>query len=132
MPANYRKMPLPILLALTTLPALMIGATLWLLADLFPGCTITERQRLTSPDQQFDLVVFSRTCGEDTEDNRQAALVPPGESVPEDATSFFAAATSADLTGKWIDKDNLALAVPAGADIRREDKSVAGVTVSYR
>jgi hypothetical protein len=125
-------MPLPVLLALTTLPALMIGATLWLLADLFPGCAITERQRLTSPDQQFDLVVFSRTCGEDTEDNRQAALVPPGESVPEDATSFFAAATSADLTGAWADKSNLTFTVPAGADIRREDKSVAGITVSYR
>jgi hypothetical protein len=52
--------------------------------------------------------------------------------VPEDATSFFAAATSADLTGAWADKSNLTFTVPAGADIRREDKSVAGITVSYR
>ena len=127
----YRKLPLPVLLALTTLPAIMIGATLWILADAFPGCEIVERQRLTSPDQQFDLIVFSRTCGEDTEDNRQAALIPEGESLAEDATSFFAAATTADLTGQWIDKDNLTLTVPPGTDIRRQDKSVAGVTVTY-
>ena len=125
-------MPLPVLLALTTLPAMMIGATFWLLADLFPGCTITERQRLTAPDRQFDLVLFSRTCGEDTEDNRQAALVPPGESLPEDAASFFAAATSSELAGQWLDKDNLTITVPAGADIRRQDATVAGIVVTYR
>lgn len=132
MPKTYRKMPLPIVLALTTLPAIMIGATFWFLADLFPGCTIAEQQRLAAPDRQFDLVLFSRTCGEDTEDNRQAALVPPGEGLPEDATSFFAAATSADLTGEWIDKDNLTIIVPPGADIRRQDASVAGIAVTYR
>lgn len=132
MPKTYRKMPLPLVLALTTLPAIMIGATFWFLADLFPGCTIAEQQRLTAPDRQFDLVLFSRTCGEDTEDNRQAALVPPGESLPEDATSFFAAATSADLTGEWIDKDNLTIIVPPGADIRRQDAGVAGIAVTYR
>lgn len=132
MPTTYRKLPLPVLLILTTLPALLIGATLWFVADLFPGCTITERQRLTSPDQQFDLVLFTRTCGEDTEDNRQAALVPPGEALPEDAASFFAAATSEELTGQWIDKNTLAITVPPGADIRREDVSVAGIAVSYR
>ena len=132
LPTNYRKLPLPVLLTLTVLPALMIGATFWVLADLIPGCSITETQRQTAPDQQFDLVVFSRTCGEDTEDNRQAALIPPGESLAEDATSFFAAATTVDLTGQWIDKDNLTLTVPAGTDIRRQDKSVASVTVTYR
>lgn len=132
MPANYRKLPLPVLLTLTILPALMIGATFWVLADLIPGCSITEMQRQTAPDQQFDLVVFSRTCGEDTENNRQAVLVPMGEAVPDDAASFFAAATSDNPTGQWIDKSTVALTVPPGADIRRQDTTVAGIAVSYR
>lgn len=132
MPITYRKFPLPILLALTVLPALMIGATFWILADIVPGCSITETQRQTAPDQQFDLVVFSRTCGEDTETNRQAVLVPMGEAVPDDAASFFAAATSDNPTGQWIDKGTIAITVPPGADIRRQDASVAGIAVSYR
>ena len=55
------KMPVPILLALTLGPALMIGSTLWVVNDLVPACTITEAQRLTAPDDQFDLVTFSRS-----------------------------------------------------------------------
>lgn len=132
MPATNRKQPLLVLLALTTLPALLIGATLWFVAGLVPGCVITERQRLTAPDQQFDLVLFTRACGEDTEDNRQAALVPPGESLPEDAASFFAAATSAELAGQWIDSANLSITIPPGANIRRQDATVAGIAVTYR
>ena len=58
------KMPLPVLLALTGGPALMIGVTLWFVNDLVPACTVTETARLTSPDAQFDLVTFSRDCGD--------------------------------------------------------------------
>ena len=132
MPTTYRKFPLPILLALTVLPALMIGATFWILADIVPGCSITETQRQTAPDKQFDLVIFSRTCGEDTETNRQAVLVPMGEAVPDDAASFFAAATRDNPMGQWIDQSTIAITVPPGADIRRQDASVAGIAVSYR
>mgnify|MGYP001296004484 CR=1 FL=1 len=129
MPAT--KMPLPVLLALTLGPAIAIGGTLWVVSDLVPACVIEERQRLTSPDNQFDLVVFSRDCG-DTGPNRQAALVPPGEEIPFDAASFFSAGSEADLAPRWLSAEAVEITRPADATIFREDASVAGVTVHYR
>ena len=125
------KMPVPVLLAITLLPAVIIGATLWIVSDLVPACTIEERERLTSPDQQFDLVVFSRDCG-NHEPNTQAALVPPGEEVPFDASSFFSVAADADLAAQWLTADSIEITRPAGLSALRDDASVAGVTVVYK
>lgn len=125
------KMPVPVLLAFTLLPAIAIGATLWIVSDLVPACAIEERSRLTSPDQQFDLVVFSRDCG-NTEPNTQAALVPPGEEVPFDAASFFSVGLDADLGAQWLAADSIEITRPTGAEVFRDDASVAGVTVTYK
>ena len=125
------KMPVPVLLAFTLLPAIAIGATLWIVGDLVPACTIEERERLTSPDQQFDLVIFSRDCG-DTAPNTQAALVPPGEEIPFDAASFFSVGSDAELSAQWLAADSIEIARPAGAEVFRDDASVAGVTVTYK
>lgn len=125
------KMPVPVLLAFTLLPAIAIGATLWIVSDLVPACTIEERSRLTSPDQQFDLVVFSRDCG-NTEPNTQAALVPPGEEVPFDAASFFSVAVDAALSPRWLAADSIEITRPAGITALRDDASVAGITVTYK
>ncbi|MET0436328.1 MAG: hypothetical protein ABW043_02415 [Devosia sp.] len=125
------KMPVPVLLAFTLLPAIAIGATLWIVGDLVPACTIDEQERLTSPDQQFDLVVFSRDCG-NHEPNTQAALVPPGEEVPFDAASFFSIGADADLSARWLAADSIEITRPTGITALRDDASVAGVTVTYR
>lgn len=125
------KMPVPILLALTIGPALMIGSTLWVVNDLVPACTITEAQRLTSPDDQFDLVTFSRSCG-DTPANVQAALVPPGEAVPFDAASFVSVAAAADLAPAWNADGSIGITLPKDAEILRQDPNVAGIAISYR
>jgi hypothetical protein len=129
MPRN--KMPVPVLLALTVGPALLIGATLWVVSDLVPACTVTETARLTSPDGQFDLVTFSRDCG-DTPPNMQAALVPPAEDVVFDAASFVSVAAAADLAPRWDADGNVEITLPAGADVLRQDDSVAGISVRYR
>lgn len=125
------KMPVPVLLLFTLLPAIIIGATLWIVGDLVPACAIEERTRQTSPNQQFDLVVFSRDCG-NSEPNTQAALVPPGEEVPFDAASFFSVSADADLAAQWLAADSISIARPAGAEVFRDDASVAGVTVTYK
>lgn len=129
--ARSTKMPPAVLLALTLGPAIAIGATLWFVNDLVPECVVTERQRLTAPDKQFDLVTFSRACG-DTPDNIQAALVPPGEAVPFDAASFLSIAADADLAPRWDAYGNIELTLPENAEILRQDDSVAGVAVIYR
>ncbi|WIY51799.1 hypothetical protein O9Z70_09910 [Devosia sp. YIM 151766] len=124
-------MPPLLLLALTIGPALAIGLTLWFVNDLLPACTVTEHQRLTAPDDAFDLVTFSRACGP-TEANMQAALVPPGEQVPFDAASFVSIAAESDLRPRWDAYGNIELTLPEGADIYRQDENVAGVAVIYR
>ncbi len=125
------KMPMAVLLALTLGPAIAIGATLWFVASLVPECTIDETDRLTSPDNQFDLVVFSRNCG-DTAPNTQAALVPPGEDVPFDAASFYSVGAAADLAPRWVSPTAIELSSPAGATTYRNDDTVAGVIVTYK
>ncbi len=129
--ARSTRMSLPILLALTAGPALMIGATLWVVNDLVPACTVSEATRQTSPDNEFDLVTFSRDCGQGTP-NVQAALVPPGEDIPFDAASFVSVAAAADLAPRWDAYGNVEIAIPDGAEVLRQDETVAGITVIYR
>jgi hypothetical protein len=131
MARHTRKLPVPMLLALTVGPALMIGATLWVVNDLVPACTVTETARLTAPDAQFDLVTFSRDCGDGTP-NMQATLVPPAEEVPFDAASFVSVAADADLAPRWDAYGNIEITLPAGADVLRQDEAVAGISVIYR
>jgi hypothetical protein len=125
------KMPPAMLIALTVGPAIAIGMTLWLVNDMIPECMVSEHQRLTAPDSQFDLVTFSRVCGP-TEPNIQAALVPPGEAVPFDAASFVSLASETDLRARWDAYGNIELTLPQDAEIYRQDESVAGISVIYR
>lgn len=126
------KFRLRSLLLLTTLPALLIGGLLWALTGLLPSCGATELARLTAPDQRFDLVIFSRSCGAETGPNIQAALIPVGDALPEDAASFVSIGADADLAPRWDGFGNIELTIPPGAEIYRQDDSVAGVTVVYR
>ena len=120
------------LIIFTTLPALLIGGLLWTLGSFLPACSIAESVRLTAPDQRFDLVVFSRSCGTETGANTQAALLPVGDTIPEDAASFLSLGADADLAPRWDGSETIALTIPPGAEIYRQDASVAGVTVVYR
>jgi hypothetical protein len=129
--ARKRKMPVPVLLALTLGPAIAIGATLWIVTDLIPECAIAEQSRLASPDGTFDLVLFSRNCG-DTPPNVQAAIAPHGEALPYDAASFFSAMTEAPVEAKWTANDAVEVTPTEGATILRRDDAVAGIAVTYR
>lgn len=128
---QYKKFPLPLLIALTTLPALMVGMALWFIADTYPDCSITEKSRLTAPDGAFDLVTFSRSCGDSTPVNTQAALVPPGETVPEDAASFLSVGLAIEFAPQWTGDKTLSISVPADAPLFRQDDTVADVAVTY-
>lgn len=130
--AATNKFPLRTFVLLTALPAALIGGGLWYLSSLLPSCTIAEQARLTSPDSQFDLVVFSRDCGTSTGPNTQAALLPAGDAMPEDGASFASIGMAADLAARWDGFGNIELSLPPGAEIYRQDDAVAGVAVIYR
>jgi hypothetical protein len=117
---------------LTFLPTALVGGVLWYFASQIPGCTISETERLASPDSAYDLVTFSRDCGDTTGPNSQAVLIPAGDIVPEDATSFASVGAIADLAPRWDGFGNIELTLPEGAEIYRNDDTVAGIPVIYR
>lgn len=126
------RFPFRVFAALTVLPAVLIGGVLWYLSSLLPSCETTEHGRLTSPDASFDLVVFSRNCGATTGLNTQAALIPAGDDLPDDAASFASVGTEADLDPRWDAYGNIELTLPADATTYRQDDAVAGIAVIYR
>ncbi|UXN68646.1 hypothetical protein N8A98_15465 [Devosia neptuniae] len=130
--APNNKFPLRTLLALTTIPALLVGGLLWYASSLLPSCQTTQHARLPSPDSAFDLVIFSRDCGATTGANTQAALIPNGDSLPDDAASFPSIGASADLAPRWTGPTSITLTIPPAAQIYRRDDSVAGIAVIYR
>ena len=130
--ASAHKFPLRTLIALTTLPALLVGGLLWYASSLLPSCQTTQHARLPSPDSAFDLVIFSRDCGATTGFNTQAALIPHGDILPDDAASFLSIGATADLAPRWDGPATIELTIPAGAQIYRQDESVAGITLRYR
>ena len=114
------------------LPAITVGGALWYFAGTLPGCKAEFAERLRSPDGRFDLIVFSRTCGASTGTNTQAALIPAGEGLPDDAASFFSVGTEAELAPRWDGFGNIELTLPEQGQIYRRDDAVAGVAVIYR
>lgn len=130
--APINRFPAAAFLALTTIPALLVGGTLWWLSTLIPGCEATETARLPSPDRAFDLVVYSSDCGSYAAPNSQAALIPLGDTLPEDASSFAAIAGSTALVARWDGQGAIELVLPPSAEVHRRDDAVAGIAVRYR
>lgn len=130
--AATNTFPLRLFLLLTAVPAVLVGGGLWYLAGLLPSCGATEQARLIAPDERFDLVVFSRSCGADTGPNTQAVLLPAGDAIPDDASSFLSIGAEADLAPRWDGFGNIELTIPPGAKIYRQDDTVAGIAVIYR
>ncbi|MET3924493.1 hypothetical protein [Devosia sp. 2618] len=128
---NRARFSLRLFVLFTAVPALLIGGGLWYLGSLIPPCVTEQHSRLTSLDDKFDLVVFSRDCGATTGANTQAALVPARDELPDDATSFFSVGVAADLDPRWDGFGNIELQAPAEGTVYRKDDSVAGINVIY-
>lgn len=126
------NMPSAVFWALILGPTIAIGTTLWFVNDLFPECEVTESQRITAPDNQFDLVTFSRYCGATITPNMQAALVPSGKTLSADIASFVSVGAEADLQPRWDAYDNIELTLPQDAEIFLRNDTIAGVSVIYR
>jgi len=132
MPAAGRKLPLALLIALTTGPALVVGAGLWLLADLVPECVPDLRESVTSPDGTTILAVFGLDCGGATAGpNTQAAIHPATEPFSqENAQVFFAADGTHQLSPRWRE-GGIVIDAPEGAAITRQLDRVGSFPVVY-
>jgi hypothetical protein len=131
MPAPGRKFSLPLLVALTIGPALIVGAGLWLLADFVPQCTPDLREDVTSPDGAATLAVFGLDCGAQTGTNTQAAIHPAAEPFsPDNAEVFFAADGTHELSPRWRE-GTIMIDAPEGATITRQLDRVGSFPVAY-
>ena len=126
------KMPATTWLSLTVVPALIVGGILWFAADSIPGCTNVEQRRLPSPSGALELVVFTRDCNTDAPDNTQAALIRPGQTLPDDAEGFLALSGDRDLEPAWTSDTALSLTLPHGIEIWRQATTVETVSIDYR
>ena len=63
---------------------------------------------------------------------RLDGLIPVGDSVPDDATSFVSVGADVDLDPRWDGFGNIELSIPPDIDIYRNDDNVAGISVIYR
>ncbi|KKB85957.1 hypothetical protein VW29_04965 [Devosia limi DSM 17137] len=115
------------LLALALVPGLLVGALLWFLVGLVPECGNNVTQTVAAPDGSRQLVVFSGACGANTE----AAILPVGQALANDATGFLSVEGNHDLDPRWDGFGNLELTLPPDAQIHRQDQP-AGVTIIYR
>ncbi|MCS6762480.1 MAG: hypothetical protein MO846_11400 [Candidatus Devosia symbiotica] len=97
------------LVLFTMLPALLVGGLLSVAAGYLLSCSTHELARLTAPDQAFDLVIFSRSCGVDSGPNTQMTLILPDDSIPEDAASFLSIGAYTDLAPRWADANTVEL-----------------------
>lgn len=117
---------------LLALPLLVIAFMIWALTGLFPSCSISEHERIASPDDRHDIVVFSRSCGASTPPNSQAALVPHGEALGADTGSFISIGQAGNLAPRWDAYGNIELTLPETVEIFAQADSVAGISVIYR
>lgn len=131
MPVRNR-LSLPLLIGLTAGPALIVGAGLWLLADLMPGCDADIRESVNAPDGAMALTVFGLDCGATTGFNTQAAIHPAADPfTASEALTFFAADGLHALHPEWT-AEGIALTLPADDQVLRRADSVGGVPVRYR
>jgi len=131
-PRRTNRLGVPVLLALTAGPALILGAALWFLADLVPQCTTQVRSSAVSPDSATTLVTFSLDCGSGPE-NIQAAIHTSAEPFsPDTAQTFFSAEGTQDIAARWHADGAIEIRLPESASINRQADEVAGIAVTYR
>jgi hypothetical protein len=132
-PRRSNRLGLPVLIALTVAPALVIGAGLWFLADMVPQCTPDMRQSIASPDGTRTLVVFGLDCGTTTGFNTQAAIHPSSETFnAETAETFYSAQGRFDPQVRWTGPAAIEITTPPETEIYRQEKTIGPVTVAYR
>ena len=92
------------------------------------ACQNLERDRITSPNGEVDVVLFTRDCGTATALSSQVALVKRGEPV-RNAGNVRMSEREIVIRPRWAG-DTLVIAYRAAGGLRRHDK-VNGLPIRY-
>src|SRR6478672_6457763 len=93
-------------------------------------CANTITQRISSPNGQYDAVVFTRDCGATTDYSTQVALVRRGTGLPDRPGNVFISAHQTGARIEWVGPDTL-LVHYGSANPTLKAALVEGITVVY-
>lgn len=119
------------LIAITIVPAALVGALLWWVTGFVPDCSNTVLSRLDAPDASRSLVVLTRDCGSGGF-NTQAVIMPAGATLDGDATGFLALEGRHALDARWDAYGNVEVTIPPDAVVVQQREEAAGVAIIYK
>ncbi|GHA16564.1 hypothetical protein GCM10007989_09510 [Devosia pacifica] len=126
------RLSLTMLVALTTVPALVLGVGLWGVSTLIPQCAPQIVDELPSPDGANTLTTFSVQCGLDTASNIQAAVHPATSAFDQETAAVFITAYDTDsMEASWADESSIAVRLAKTARVTRRVNNVSGISVIY-
>lgn len=118
------------LIALTVVPAVIVGALLWWAGSAVSECTNEVLGAEASPDDTRALVLLVRDCGADGL-STQGVVVPAGGELETDAAGFLALDGRHELAARWDAYGNVEVTLPAGATVLQQRDEAAGTSIIY-
>ncbi|MFO1057194.1 MAG: hypothetical protein U1E53_09525 [Dongiaceae bacterium] len=113
--------------------AVFAAGFVWVLGRLTaPGCEVTERASIPSPDGRHRAVVFSRDCGATTGFSTQLALLGAADRLSIGSDAALVVDGRHELDVRWTADRSVAVAVPKGDRVYRRAASQSDVTILYR
>lgn len=98
-----------------------------------PRCRNTVVQRVPSPGEQFDAIVYRRDCGRGEGASTNVAVLLRGADLPDLPTSVLTLSQPVTVRAAWATANELLLDYPAAATVvGRMAVSPDGVTLRFQ
>jgi hypothetical protein len=115
--------------------ALAVVAAIFLHAESFRtavGCAPAVREQIVSPDNRMVAVVFEMECGATVGFNTQLATLPINEiNSLAQQSAFLVLGERKQLDLRWLNEKVLAVRIPNGANIFRQEQPKLAIQVVY-
>jgi hypothetical protein len=110
------------------LAALLIGASVSGCGEI---CSNEPVATIPSPSGKAKAVVFHRKCGATTDPNTQVAVIPAYGTLANIPGNTLIVGGDASLEVRWVSDSSLSISGLGTAQVFKQEKSVAGVSVAY-
>jgi hypothetical protein len=131
-----------ILIGLSTLFLLVIGAVTLFVSRLPDLCANTVLIEYPSPSGQLKAVIFDRDCGATTDFSTQVSMLPASSSLENEGGNIFSADTDhrqapswknggPEVRFRWVSDKSAVLQYHQFARVVRANSNAKGVQVAY-
>ena len=110
---------------------LAAGALLSACDRAFDYCENSLREYYGAPDGVHQAAVFDRSCGR-SPSTTNLSVLKTGSSIPDEPGNAYSVEGAVVLGVAWDGPSRVAVVVPNGAKVVRQDTLVDGVTLRYR